>query len=135
MDGGCLALPFLHQVSDVNMKTTRIEVSRAGPKALITGDRLRVDIEVELTVRVTPTTDGVATAAQALGSKAFRPQDLADLIEGRLIDAMQSVAARETMDHLHENRGSYVREVKRSEERRVGKECVSTCRSRWSPYH
>src|SRR3546814_6251159 len=26
-------------------------------------------------------------------------------------------------------------EHKRSEERRVGKECVSTCRSRWSPYH
>src|SRR3546814_13575441 len=25
--------------------------------------------------------------------------------------------------------------VLRSEERRVGKECVSTCRSRWSPYH
>src|SRR3546814_11324964 len=27
------------------------------------------------------------------------------------------------------------REDARSEERRVGKECVSTCRSRWSPYH
>src|SRR3546814_16965555 len=27
------------------------------------------------------------------------------------------------------------REQIRSEERRVGKECVSTCRSRWSPYH
>src|SRR3546814_7153800 len=26
-------------------------------------------------------------------------------------------------------------EIGRSEERRVGKECVSTCRSRWSPYH
>src|SRR3546814_7790855 len=26
-------------------------------------------------------------------------------------------------------------DVHRSEERRVGKECVSTCRSRWSPYH
>src|SRR3546814_11937459 len=25
--------------------------------------------------------------------------------------------------------------AQRSEERRVGKECVSTCRSRWSPYH
>src|SRR3546814_7645397 len=25
--------------------------------------------------------------------------------------------------------------IDRSEERRVGKECVSTCRSRWSPYH
>src|SRR3546814_7026732 len=27
------------------------------------------------------------------------------------------------------------RSAMRSEERRVGKECVSTCRSRWSPYH
>src|SRR3546814_2437938 len=27
------------------------------------------------------------------------------------------------------------RRRRRSEERRVGKECVSTCRSRWSPYH
>src|SRR3546814_16839058 len=27
------------------------------------------------------------------------------------------------------------RGIVRSEERRVGKECVSTCRSRWSPYH
>src|SRR3546814_8430276 len=28
-----------------------------------------------------------------------------------------------------------VNDLDRSEERRVGKECVSTCRSRWSPYH
>src|SRR3546814_4299794 len=27
------------------------------------------------------------------------------------------------------------RQARRSEERRVGNECVSTCRSRWSPYH
>src|SRR3546814_4142157 len=27
------------------------------------------------------------------------------------------------------------KKARRSEERRVGKECVSTCRSRWSPYH
>src|SRR3546814_9206781 len=34
------------------------------------------------------------------------------------------------------DRVSRLRELwKRSEERRVGKECVSTCRSRWSPYH
>src|SRR3546814_12848665 len=29
----------------------------------------------------------------------------------------------------------YGKDYYRSEERRVGKECVSTCRSRWSPYH
>ena len=33
------------------------------------------------------------------------------------------------------NRGSWYQDVPRSEERRVGKECVTTCRSRWSPYH
>ena len=31
--------------------------------------------------------------------------------------------------------GSVVRIKKRSEERRVGKECLRLCRSRWSPYH
>src|SRR3546814_19177340 len=30
---------------------------------------------------------------------------------------------------------AFTRKYIRSEERRVGKECVSTCRSRWSPYH
>src|SRR3546814_5439597 len=35
-------------------------------------------------------------------------------------------------DRTHIDRGH---EPLRSEERRVGKECVSTCRSRWSPYH
>ncbi len=31
--------------------------------------------------------------------------------------------------------GSYTAGVLRSEERRVGKECLRLCRSRWSPYH
>src|SRR3546814_14136375 len=33
------------------------------------------------------------------------------------------------------NRSRHPCDVLRSEERRVGTECVSTCRSRWSPYH
>src|SRR3546814_4779367 len=36
---------------------------------------------------------------------------------------------------LRETPPALAREQVRSEERRVGKECVSTCRSRWSPYH
>src|SRR3546814_11345401 len=37
---------------------------------------------------------------------------------------------------LHQNGGDRpAAALQRSEERRVGKECVSTCRSRWSPYH
>src|SRR3546814_13112447 len=40
--------------------------------------------------------------------------------------------------HLEEQFGTWrawLRGYARSEERRVGKECVSTCSSRWSPYH
>src|SRR3546814_5708877 len=36
---------------------------------------------------------------------------------------------------LHAAAGGFADAAERSEERRVGKECVSTCRSRWSPYH
>src|SRR3546814_16487366 len=36
---------------------------------------------------------------------------------------------------LHTRRRNRLNGTLRSEERRVGKECVSTCRSRWSPYH
>src|SRR3546814_13618094 len=38
-------------------------------------------------------------------------------------------------DILAEELAPIAQELARSEERRVGKECVSTCRSRWSPYH
>src|SRR3546814_5481237 len=37
--------------------------------------------------------------------------------------------------HVDEREDRVVVTLDRSEERRVGKECVSTCRSRWSPYH
>src|SRR3546814_5570904 len=37
--------------------------------------------------------------------------------------------------HLYERCRDTALTQLRSEERRVGKECVSTCRSRWSPYH
>src|SRR3546814_11904256 len=38
-------------------------------------------------------------------------------------------------DHTKLWRKDQCAKLKRSEERRGGKECVSTCRSRWSPYH
>src|SRR3546814_13333704 len=44
--------------------------------------------------------------------------------EGELVQRAAVEVARERAEQLH-----------RSEERRVGKECVSTCRYRWSPYH
>src|SRR3546814_15746175 len=38
-------------------------------------------------------------------------------------------------EHAGQRPAPDVEAIERSEERRVGKECVSPCRSRWSPYH
>jgi flotillin len=111
LSGGCLALPFLHKVDEINMRTNRIEVKRIGEKSLITADRIRVDLELEFYVRVQPTVDGVATAAQSLGARVLNPEGIRNLLEGRFVDAIQSVVATETMDGLHEKRGEFVRRV------------------------
>jgi len=111
LSGGCLALPFLHRVEEINMRTIRVEVRRTGDKSLITADRIRVDVELEFYVRVQPSVEGVATAAQALGARALNPDGIRNMLEGRFIDALQSVAAAQTMDSLHEQRGEFVRHV------------------------
>ena len=111
LDGGTLALPFLHKISEVNMRTTTLEIERLGPKSIITADRLRIDIGAEFHVRVEATEAAVATAAQALGGKTFRAGDLADTLEGKLVDAMLSVAARYTMDELQDDRAGFARQI------------------------
>src|SRR3546814_8488680 len=47
----------------------------------------------------------------------------------------ESVEHEDDKRHRHEHGAQFEHAAERSEERRVGKECVSTCRSRWSPYH
>src|SRR3546814_20242596 len=49
-----------------------------------------------------------------------------DAIAGVMISLRDNLGYQQLME---------IAGVDRSEERRVGKECVSTCRSRWSPYH
>ena len=44
MNGGAFVLPIVHEVIPVNMNTLRLEVSRGRDKALITRDRMRVDV-------------------------------------------------------------------------------------------
>ena len=47
-----------------------------------------------------------------------------------LNDAVFGVEVNEHLVHM-----AVVEQLARSEERRVGKECLRLCRSRWSPYH
>src|SRR3546814_9400430 len=56
------------------------------------------------------------------------------LIETILVRAAR-FRAPESADFIDRRPMVVIVPDRRSEERRVGKECVSTCRSRWSPYH
>ena len=50
-------------------------------------------------------------------------------------DAMARSTDRQLVRHAFETLPERWQQVERSEERRVGKECLAVCRSRWSPYH
>jgi uncharacterized membrane protein YqiK len=112
LDGGAFVLPIVHDVIPVNMNTLRLEVSRGRDKALITKDRMRVDVIAEFYVRVAAQPDAVAAAAQTLGLRTMEPEQLKELVEGKFVDALRTAAAEMTMEELHEKRGSYVKRVR-----------------------
>ena len=112
IDGGVLAIPYFHEISRVNMATLRLDVERKGDASLITQDRLRVDVGAEFYVSVVPDAESITRAAQTLGKRTFQRDELRNLIDGMMIDALRSVAARMTMDELHENRAQFVAEVR-----------------------
>ncbi|MFD1216683.1 MULTISPECIES: flotillin family protein [Microbulbifer] len=111
MNGGALVLPVLHEIIPVNMNTLRLAVSRKEHQALITKDRMRVDVLAEFYLRVKPDTDAIANAAQTLGVRTLDPEALKEMIEGKFVDALRSVAAEMEMAELHEQRSQFVQKV------------------------
>ena len=114
LNGGAIVLPVLHEVIPVNMNTLRLEVKRAADQALITRDRMRVDVAAEFYVRVKPTAESIATAAQTLGKKTMQPDELKSLVEGKFVDSLRSVAAEMAMEELHEKRVDFVQKVQQA---------------------
>lgn len=114
MNGGALVLPVLHETMPVNMNTVRLAVERNNVDALITLDRLRIDVKAEFYVRVRPDAQSLAMAAQTLGLRTMQPEMLKDLVEGKFVDALRSVAAGMTMNELHEQRADFVQKVQQA---------------------
>nr|WP_235912873.1 flotillin domain-containing protein [Croceibacterium salegens] len=111
MNGGALVLPVFHETMPVNMNTLVLAVVRRDGEALITLDRLRIDVKAEFYVRVKPDAGSIAMAAQTLGQRTMQPEMLKDLVEGKFVDALRSVAAGMTMNELHEQRADFVQKV------------------------
>ncbi|MGB3712237.1 MAG: flotillin domain-containing protein [Erythrobacter sp.] len=111
MNGGALVLPVFHETMPVNMNTLVLSVIRRDAEALITLDRLRIDVKAEFYVRVRPDAGAIAMAAQTLGQRTMQPEMLKDLVEGKFVDALRSVAAGMSMNELHEQRADFVQKV------------------------
>ncbi|MCI5179968.1 MAG: flotillin family protein, partial [Candidatus Electrothrix sp. AW3_4] len=114
VNGGALVMPIFQDVIPVNMNTLRLEVHRRDNEALITKDRMRVDVTVEFYVRVKALKESIANAAQTLGYKTMEPKQLKELVEGKFVDALRAVAAEMSMKELHEMRVDFVNKVQLS---------------------
>ena len=111
INDGAFVVPVLHEMTLVNMNTMRIDVKRSEQQALITKNRMRVDISVEFFVRIRPDEESVALAAQTLGRRAMQPEGLRELLEGRFSSALRTVAATMTLEEMHERRNDYMVQV------------------------
>lgn len=111
INGGALVLPIVHEVTPVNLNVVRIAVSRTKEDAVITRDRMRVDVETEFFVRVMQEKSAVSAAASTLGRRTLDPGHLAELLSGKFVGALRSVAAEMSLDEMHEHRSDLVANV------------------------
>jgi flotillin len=111
LDGGSLVLPVFHSIAWVNLQTLRLDVRRDNAEAMISKDRMRVDIGVEFYVRVKPDASSIALAAQTLGARTNDAALLRELVEAKFVDALRSVAATMTLADLQEQRAAFVKSV------------------------
>src|SRR3546814_17922531 len=103
--------------------------ARAGQRVAMPAEDVEAVVEIEGLTPIPRAADHVAGLA-ALRSRVLTVIDCSASIGlGRsCIDGPREAIVGETDGHPSAL-------LVRSEERRVGNECVSTCRSRWSPYH
>ncbi len=112
VSGGAFVIPVLHDITPVNMTVMRIEVERRETQALITKNRMRVDVIAEFFVQVGSSREAVSFAAQTLGRRTLQPDSGRELLEGRFASALRTVAAQMTLEQMHEQRQEYAQRVK-----------------------
>jgi uncharacterized membrane protein YqiK len=112
VNGGAFVIPVLHEITPVNMNVMRIEVLRRENGALITRNRMRVDIVAEFFVRVGASRQAVAAAAQTLGRRTLQEDGIRSLLEGKFASSMRMVAAQMSLEEMHEQRRDYASQVR-----------------------
>ena len=109
--GGVLVYPILHQLLRVSLRSVKLSVERSGKNALVTADKIKANVTTELYIKVEPISDDVLAAARSFGERNLDEHAIADLIEGKLTDALRSVAANQTFMALHANRKQFAERI------------------------
>ena len=109
---GAMVLPVFHEVSWVSLETIKLIVSRSRDQAILTSDKIRVDVVAELYTHVGHTEDDLLTASRSLGEKTFDADNVRNLLEAKIISALRSYAATKTLNELHENRDTFAKDIK-----------------------
>ncbi len=109
---GALVLPVFHEVTWISLETIKLNVGRARDQAILTSDKIRIDIIAELYTHVGHTPEDLLTASRSLGEKTFDPDSVRDLLEAKIVSALRSYAATKTLTELHENRDLFAHDIK-----------------------
>ncbi|MBT3702232.1 MAG: hypothetical protein HOE62_20795 [Alphaproteobacteria bacterium] len=109
---GAVVLPVFHEVSWISLETIKLIVSRSREQAVLTADKIRIDIVTELYAHVGRTEDDLLTASRSLGDKTFDAEKVRNLLEAKVVSALRSYAATKTLSELHENREEFATAVK-----------------------
>jgi flotillin len=109
--GGILVYPILHQLLRVSLRSVKLSVERSGKNALVTADKIKANVTTELYIKVEPIAEDVLAAARSFGERNLDEHAIGDLIEGKLTDALRSVAANQTFMSLHGKRKEFAEHI------------------------
>lgn len=109
--GGVLVFPVIHQLLRVSLRSVKLIVERSGKNALVTGDKIKANVTTELYIKVQPLAEDVLAAARTFGERNLDEHAIGALIEGKLTDALRSVAAVQTFMSLHGKRKEFAEHI------------------------
>jgi flotillin len=113
IDGGAIVIPVVHEVIPVSLRTFKLMVDRTGPEALITADFLRADVKAVFYIRVQKEEKSIEQAATSLGAISGDAHSVQTLIQEKLVSALRTVAATQTLHDLNAKRAEFAEAVQR----------------------
>lgn len=109
--GGTYVVPILHQLMRVSLRSVKLSVERSARNALVTKDKIKANVTTELYIKVEPIAEDVLAAARSFGERNLDEHAIGELIEGKLTDALRSVAANQTFMDLHGQRKQFAEHI------------------------